>query len=393
MCVLLGWVLVSPTFGIEIQADITGFDDLETGVVEAAIKWWEMSLPGTGVFQVSITKAPLPGSTTGRTGGFMADAGGTPTSANITIDNDGAGHGWFVDETPHEEEEYDPGPNGTFVAKSGSAAEGKQDMLSTLKHEIGHAIGFTRVYGSFGGNITDPGGGAPRTYTGDDCIWTLTPARRGTHFCRDEHPGRLMNTGRKSGTRNLQSKDEIKILADAFGYNAVYPAVQPQDIIKLENRQATEYVAPGWRTLPASAIDAEIILLEEGQDSAVDTDWIRLFLAEGAVHWMRMTRPVGDPQIVESGSSVKAVQSFQKLWQTLEGLDVWSMGEGRPGEGVEGAATFTYTFTDPDQTHAFSGYAIDLIDDSRYYEIYRLVEDFYSTLNLIEQRRGEGWKP
>lgn len=369
------------TFGIEIQADIQGFTDLETGVIEAAIEWWEMSIGGSGVLELEFRKVNLPGGLRGRTNGFTNDAGGTPTSADIQIDTDGAGGGWFVDETPHDEEEFDAGPDGTFTAKSGSAAEGKNDMLSTVKHEIAHALGFARRFGNFGDNITDPGGGAPRTYTGDECLWTLTPTRRGTHFCPEEHPGRLMATGRGRGERRLQGKDEIKILSDAFGYPANYDTVvKPVDVATVGGEQATAYLAPPWHGMPKSAIEAELILLQAGGESAIDTDWTRIFVADGMVHWMRMVRPFGEAQIVESGSSKAALPAFWSLWQSFEDLDVWSMGDGEPAEQVEDGGSFTYTFDKSGIAHSFSGAAIDLIDDPRYYEIYLSIEDFYKGL-------------
>lgn len=370
------------TPGIEIQGDIQGFTDLETGVIEAAIEWWEMSIGGSAVIQIDFRKVDLPGGLRGRANNFMADAGGTPTSADIQIDVNGAGAGWFVDETPHDEEEFDAGPNGTFTAKSGSAAEGKNDMLSTVKHEIAHALGFTRIFDHFDDNITDPGGGAPRTYTGDECLWTLTPRNRGTHFCPDEHPGRLMATGRGRGERRLQGKDEIKILSDAFGYPANFDTVvEPVDVVATAvPEQPTAYLAPPWHGTPESAIEAELILLQAGGDSAIDTDWTRIFVADGAVHWMRMVRPYGETQIVESGSSKAAVADFWALWQSFENSDVWSMSNGEPFDPVEGDITFTYTFTKVGSSHNFTGYAIDLIDDPRYYEIYLATEDFYAGL-------------
>ena len=370
---------------IEIQADIQGFTDLEQGVIEAAIEWWEMSIGGTGVIQIDFRKVNLPRGVRGRTTNFMADGGGTPTSADIQIDTNGGGQGWFVDETPHDEEEFNPGPNGTFVAKSGSAAEDKADMLSTVKHEIAHALGFTRIFDNFGDNITDPGGGAPRTYTGDKCIWTLTPSNRGTHFCPEEHPGALIATGRGRGERRLQGKNELKILSDAFGYPVNYDVlVKPVDGLPTDlgqnAGQPTEYEAPPWHGTPEAAIEAELIFLQSGGDSAIDTDWTRIFAANGAVHWMRMVRPYGEQQIVESGSSTSALPRFWSLWTTFEDLDVWGMRDGEPNQFVEGAATFTYTFEEAGLTHSFSGLGIDLIEDPRYFQLYEEILAFYDGL-------------
>ena len=67
---------------------------------------------------------------------------GQSTSGRITLDNDAAGHGWFIDTTPNSNEEFLPTSNpNVWVARLGSAAEGKMDMLSVLMHEYGHVLG------------------------------------------------------------------------------------------------------------------------------------------------------------------------------------------------------------------------------------------------------------
>ena len=68
---------------------------------------------------------------------------GEGTSAQITLDQNAAGHGWYIDPTPLDNSDnYLPTSNPTvFKAKAGSAADGKMDMLSVLLHEYGHALG------------------------------------------------------------------------------------------------------------------------------------------------------------------------------------------------------------------------------------------------------------
>lgn len=78
----------------------------------------------------------LPGTAVGTTTG-------EGLSAQITLDTDAAGHGWYVDATPLDNtDDYLPTSNpNVWQAKAGSAAEGKMDMLSVLLHEYGHALG------------------------------------------------------------------------------------------------------------------------------------------------------------------------------------------------------------------------------------------------------------
>ena len=66
---------------------------------------------------------------------------GQSTSTNITLDDDASGHNWFIDTTPGDNEEFLPTSNpNVWVARPGSAAEGKMDMLSVLMHEYGHVL-------------------------------------------------------------------------------------------------------------------------------------------------------------------------------------------------------------------------------------------------------------
>ncbi|MBU1775847.1 MAG: tandem-95 repeat protein [Gammaproteobacteria bacterium] len=67
---------------------------------------------------------------------------GQTTGTSITLDANAAGNGWFIDPTPGQNEEWLPTSNpNEWVAKAGSTAAGKMDMLSVLLHEYGHALG------------------------------------------------------------------------------------------------------------------------------------------------------------------------------------------------------------------------------------------------------------
>jgi len=68
---------------------------------------------------------------------------GQTTGTSITLDDNAGGYGWFIDATSGSNEEFLPTSNpNEWVAKAGSAAAGKMDMLSVLLHEYGHALGF-----------------------------------------------------------------------------------------------------------------------------------------------------------------------------------------------------------------------------------------------------------
>ncbi|MCI0458277.1 MAG: Ig-like domain repeat protein [Gemmataceae bacterium] len=62
----------------------------------------------------------------------------------VLIDPDAAGHGWFVDPTPFDDEEFDDAGN----ALAGSGAEGRMDLLTAVLHEFGHLAGLGDDSGS-----------------------------------------------------------------------------------------------------------------------------------------------------------------------------------------------------------------------------------------------------
>jgi hypothetical protein len=59
-----------------------------------------------------------------------------PSQNLIYIDETAAGHGWFVDPTPNQDEEFQDGQ-----ALATSAAAGRMDLLTALLHEYGHIAG------------------------------------------------------------------------------------------------------------------------------------------------------------------------------------------------------------------------------------------------------------
>jgi hypothetical protein len=74
-------------------------------------------------------------------GAAVAQTTGVGQYVSITLDTDAAGHDWFVDATPDQNEEFLPTADATiWQAKPDSEAAGKMDMLSVLLHEYGHAL-------------------------------------------------------------------------------------------------------------------------------------------------------------------------------------------------------------------------------------------------------------
>jgi len=71
----------------------------------------------------------------------IVDLGGAALSAisgtQVQVDIDAAGHGWFVDETPLDDSEFDD---------TDGPASGSMDLLTAVMHEMGHALGLEDLY-------------------------------------------------------------------------------------------------------------------------------------------------------------------------------------------------------------------------------------------------------
>jgi hypothetical protein len=97
---------------------------------------------------------------------------GATTGTTIVIDGNAAGWGWFADATPLGNSEFAIAlGNGVFAANPASPAYGHMDLLSTVLHELGNAMGFAEDAGQDVTGATLPAGvrrlptaaGAPAT--------------------------------------------------------------------------------------------------------------------------------------------------------------------------------------------------------------------------------------
>jgi hypothetical protein len=70
-------------------------------------------------------------------GTYLGAASGT----KVEIDEDAAGHGWFVDATPDRDEEFAPVAGSPELYALAAEATGRMDLLTVVEHELGHVAG------------------------------------------------------------------------------------------------------------------------------------------------------------------------------------------------------------------------------------------------------------
>lgn len=138
-------------------------DALSEPALRAAVGAALARLEAAGVDAATLTRlraaqfqvADLPGGTLGAT---SADA------HRILIDADGGGHGWFVDATPPQDEEFD-------------AAESRVDLLTAMLHELGHLAGLDHQDNGAGGLMAERLAGGARLTGALDVVFAATVRR------------------------------------------------------------------------------------------------------------------------------------------------------------------------------------------------------------------------
>ncbi|MEE4312992.1 MAG: hypothetical protein V2J11_00765, partial [Desulfofustis sp.] len=125
----------SPVDSEEVLSDLT-YEALDPIVAAAVTRWGDSSMFVEAMLgrldAVTFLIADLEGDTLALT-----------VDDTVIIDVDGAGHGWFIDDTPYTDVEFTPMNNDeVLTAKERSDAFGDMDLLTVVMHELGHVFGY-----------------------------------------------------------------------------------------------------------------------------------------------------------------------------------------------------------------------------------------------------------
>ena len=204
-----------------------------------------------------------------------------PTSADITMDDNGGGGGWYFDPVIGTSTVPDDGEFNTNLSPfEGDAGGVGNDFYRTIVHELGHAMGILNSTGFFriGDFLTnggaDPNNGAETLrlldFNGDNVTdYTLTTDGGGHMFegggayAGPTHPNDLMNDGRTVATgdtiRQLITDDNATLLRDVYGYTIALPSTINTFYVNL-NTTTNQIVING--DINSNGSDVDVIDLE-----------------------------------------------------------------------------------------------------------------------------------
>jgi hypothetical protein len=152
-------------------AAVYGANDasIATSLVARAITDWERAVidfnyDGDGnpltnnVYNLTVNAGFLGSGVRGSTAFATVNANGLPTATTITMDDNGAGTGWFFDTTSLDDIEFTSIANpfqASFIDSTTFGQTHQNDFYRTIVHEIGHALGITgNPNAAFAGMLT-----------------------------------------------------------------------------------------------------------------------------------------------------------------------------------------------------------------------------------------------
>ena len=216
-------------------------------------------------------------------GTTLAETTGTGAESIITLDSDAAGHGWYIDYTPYLNEEFLPTSNpNEWIAKPGSEAEGKMDMLTVLLHEYGHALGLDHTADAHDFMAATLQPGVRRTLTVDEQLELMrlagifvTPESPSEPYAPTD-PGAPLPFTRVVATRSARR---------AAGFDSLVPQFDTAANPKLTNSDFAS--AEGWSTTGEVRFENGTATLAEG--AATQTRLNQVFVVNEGDRFLSFT--------------------------------------------------------------------------------------------------------
>ncbi|TWU32833.1 dockerin type I domain-containing protein [Novipirellula artificiosorum] len=208
---ILSGMMHSAVVQSSTSRSIVTANELGPALIEAMSRWHstDLDLPEP---TIHLRVESLGGTRLGYTTLDRIDQNGHPIEATIVIDDDAAGHGWFVDPTPSSDTEFLVDTDGIMKA-SEDPAIGRFDVLSVMQHELGHLYGFTESFDGFDLNQASNRQGRQYVATSTETLW-LDPS--GSELDSSRHASLLMAGSIQLGVRKTPSPAEVDSIAAAL---------------------------------------------------------------------------------------------------------------------------------------------------------------------------------